>query len=120
MKTKLKEDCTTRRSKANSKTLVAKHGIPLEVKIEGDPDQAIYRVTAMFRDGVEHTFRGFSLGYAGEGPRGLYEFLKDTCQMKINFDQISQVPRESGKYSLAAYPSRNKLVQSLVSEEFSP
>jgi hypothetical protein len=100
----------TRYSISNAKVLVAKHGVPMEVKIYGDPDEAEYAVDAIFRDGTDHRFTGFSLGYGGEGPRGLHWFLTELCGMSLPFEAVSNPPKACGVFDLLATPSRNRLV----------
>lgn len=76
---KLVPEYGTRASLENARKLKnAGWGLEYAV-LDFDTDQANYSTIATFsKDGqvFKHTFKGFSIGYGGEGPRGTLEFGK--------------------------------------------
>jgi hypothetical protein len=76
---KIKEDGTTRTSIKNMK-LIHEAGYNLNSAIMFyDKTKGNYNLTCIFNrnnDKVIFTFKGFSIGYGGEGPHGLDETMK--------------------------------------------
>jgi hypothetical protein len=104
---KLKEECgVTMYSLANAEMLLNARGVPMEIRVEADTETGDYKTIADFRDGSSHVFTGFSVGYCGEGPRGLHKFL-GMCGMHIPFEQISNPAKLGERVILTVTPSRN-------------
>ena len=94
-----KETSTTRVSSNNAKVLVAHKGKPESLTFSfsrGD----WYNVKATWADGYTHNFRGFSWGYAGEGPHGLLEFIL-SLGIYYTIEQIAAWPRDERSWVYA-------------------
>ena len=77
----LKREGTTRDSLENARRILDAGYILVGGTFTFDTNMASWQTDAVFEWGVdgskvEYTFKGFSFGYHGEGPRGLEEFLK--------------------------------------------
>lgn len=82
----------------NARALIARHGLPDEVEMyqaQLPPNAGEHLVAARWRDGTRHTFRGFSWGYLGDGPRGLETFFAVLgCFPPVSLRQIALWPQE--------------------------
>ena len=99
----LAEECgVTVNSLENAKIFVKAYGIPEKITLTGDPSEADYVVNCEWGrlfSLITFDFTGFSWGYGGEGPRGLYTFLHDICKAtEVKMETIINLelkPRES-------------------------
>ena len=95
------ECCVTVHSIENAKILVKAYGIPSVITITGDPSEADHVVHCEWGrlfSKVAHDFTGFSWGYGGEGPRGLYVFLFEIChKSKVTPGFISNLELQPGE-----------------------
>jgi hypothetical protein len=89
----LQENGTTQRSLNNGARLLEMYGArPYRLQLamardrKGDLD---YFAEASWENGVRHTFRGFSWGYGGEGPRGLAAWCAEN-DVPLMFAEIAK------------------------------
>ena len=101
---KLKQECgVTDISLFNAKALVAMFGNPSKVTLHSMRDATEQNVIASWDfgggAGIDHTFSGFSWGYGGEGPRGLYKFFR-MIGYSIEMEFIAGLDQKITNYSI--------------------
>ena len=92
------EEGVTRNSLQNAKELIKRYGTPDVVEIYQIKDEHLVKATWHARGklphGTTHEFSGFSWGYGGEGPHGLYTFLQMLGAKLFTQEQIAKWPQE--------------------------
>lgn len=90
---RLEKECgVTRISIRNAAKLRQERGVPDEIRLFEDmrEDYVVQAIWYQQENGLfdsDHTFTGFSWGYAGEGPRGLRDFF-EMCGVPVGQDEI--------------------------------
>jgi hypothetical protein len=92
---KLEEECgVTRVSLHNARELDRVFGRPVEVVLQADGHVGECAVWAFYQNGERHDFTGFGWSYRGEGPHGLYEFLRG-LGFNVSMDTIAGWPTKT-------------------------
>jgi len=94
------EGGVTRISLDNAKVLIAGYGLPDSVELyQAECEcivEATWSVTPQRPEPVIHEFSGFSWGYGGEGPHGLFKFLGMlNMRIPLSMDAIGRMPQEN-------------------------
>jgi len=98
---KIKEECgVTENSLDNAKMLIKAFGKPIRITLTYVDDPWEYLVKAEWTNNI-FTFSGFSWGYYGEGPRGLFEFLQ-MCGSKTTMSEVAKIANNVKDYQVFA------------------